>query len=288
MDGWVKLYRCSLENPVVCKDSDFFAVWCYLLLNATHQPIDAIFKGERITLQEGQLITGRNSISEKFSINPSKVQRILKKLEIEHQIEQQTGNKNRLISIVKWDLYQQSEQQNEQQLNNNRTTTEQQLNTNKNKRTKEQKNINNKDIESIPYQQIADMYNDTCVSFPKVTTLSDKRKKAIKARLNTYTEDDFKRLFEMAEDSDFLKGKNGRDWRATFDWLIADGNMAKVLDGNYKNKEGGNSGGNSKRSDSSNGTPASNVEDEGERLNRIGLEKLREHGKQLEDIECDF
>ncbi len=39
----------------------------------------------------------------------------------------------------------------------------------------------------------------------------------------------------MAEESDFLKGKNDRNWSATFDWLIKDSNMAKVLDGNYKN-----------------------------------------------------
>ena len=86
------------------------------------------------------------------------------------------------------------------------------------------------------YQLIADMYNDTCVSFPKVTTLSDARKKAIKARLKTYTIDDFKKLFTMAEDSDFLKGKNDKDWSANFDWLIKDSNMAKVLDGQYRNR----------------------------------------------------
>ena len=80
------------------------------------------------------------------------------------------------------------------------------------------------------------MYNATCVSFPQLKVLSDKRKKAIKARLNTYTVEDFKRLFEMAEGSSFLKGANNRNWSATFDWLIADGNMAKVLDGNYKNR----------------------------------------------------
>lgn len=85
----------------------------------------------------------------------------------------------------------------------------------------------------IDYQQIADMYNDTCVSFPRVTKLSEKRKKAISARLKVYTIDDFKKLFEMAEGSSFLKGQNSRNWSATFDWLIADGNMAKVLDGNY-------------------------------------------------------
>ena len=77
------------------------------------------------------------------------------------------------------------------------------------------------------------MYNATCVSFPRLTKLSEKRKKSIRARLRTYTVDDFKKLFEMAENSSFLKGKNNRNWSATFDWLIADGNMAKVLDGNY-------------------------------------------------------
>jgi len=94
---------------------------------------------------------------------------------------------------------------------------------------------NSKSKNNIDYQLIADMYNDTCVSFPKITKLSEKRKKAIKARLNNYTMDDLKKLFEMAESSDFLKGKNEKNWSATFDWLICDGNMAKVLDGNYAN-----------------------------------------------------
>jgi len=95
-----------------------------------------------------------------------------------------------------------------------------------------------KEIEKrkINYQEIVDMYNDTCVSFPRVTTLSDQRKKAIKARLNNYSIDDFRVLFEKAENSTFLKGGNGRNWSANFDWLIKDSNMAKVLDGNYDNK----------------------------------------------------
>lgn len=90
--------------------------------------------------------------------------------------------------------------------------------------------------ESTSYQLIADMYNDTCVSFPRLNTLSDARKKAIKARLKTYSVEDFQRLFDKAEDSNFLKGGNDRNWSATFDWLIKDTNMAKVLDGNYDNK----------------------------------------------------
>lgn len=87
------------------------------------------------------------------------------------------------------------------------------------------------------YRAIVDLYNSICTSFPSVRSLSEARKKAIKARLNTYTIDDFKQLFENAEASSFLKGDNNRKWSATFDWLIADSNMAKVLDGNYANKD---------------------------------------------------
>lgn len=89
----------------------------------------------------------------------------------------------------------------------------------------------------IDYQQVADMFNETCVSFPKIQSLSEARKKAIKARLNAYSIEDFKTCFEKAESSDFLKGSNDRNWTATFDWLIKDANMAKVLDGNYDNRK---------------------------------------------------
>lgn len=143
MSGWIKLHRKTLENPIVCKDSDHIAVWTYLLLNATHKEHQAIFSGEKITLMPGQLITGRKAISEKFNIHESKVQRILKSFEIEQQIEQQTSNRNRLITILSWDEYQCIEQQVEQPVNNKRTTDEQPVNTNKNVRIKECKNERN-------------------------------------------------------------------------------------------------------------------------------------------------
>lgn len=87
--------------------------------------------------------------------------------------------------------------------------------------------------EKNDYKNIVAMYNDTCVSFPRLKTLSESRKRAIKARLKTYTIDDFKKMFEKAESSAFLKGGNDRNWSATFDWMIKDSNMAKILDGNY-------------------------------------------------------
>ena len=91
--------------------------------------------------------------------------------------------------------------------------------------------------EKISYQQIVDMFNSLCPSFSSVKSLSDARKKAIKARMNTYSIEDFETLFKKAESSTFLKGGNNRNWTANFDWLIKDANMAKVLDGNYDNKK---------------------------------------------------
>ena len=96
----------------------------------------------------------------------------------------------------------------------------------------------------VDYQQIVELYNAICKSFPRCTTLSEKRKKAISARLKTYSVDDIKRCFEKAEESNFLKGGNNRNWSANFDWLMNDSNMAKVLDGNYDNREKGGVNGN--------------------------------------------
>ena len=79
------------------------------------------------------------------------------------------------------------------------------------------------------------MYNDTCVSFPKCTKLSEARKKGLRARLRKYTVEDFKLMFEKAEKSDFLKGANSRNWVANFDWFISDRNFVKVIDGNFDN-----------------------------------------------------
>lgn len=163
MEGWIKLHRKTLDNPIITKDSDYLAVWIYLLLNTTHKEYDVLFKGKRITLKKGQLLTGRKSISEKLKIDENKVQRILKILENEHQIEQQTSNQNRLITIVSWDKYQEDEQQIEQQLNNKRTTTEQQVNTNKNvKNIKNDKNvittISDSCIDGL--QKVIDFYNE--------------------------------------------------------------------------------------------------------------------------------
>jgi hypothetical protein len=210
-------------------------------MKATHDEKTQVVGNQIIELKAGQFITGRSALSDDFNHDVKKDRRVdgltlfrwLSLFEKMEMLNIKKTNKYSLITVLNWDKYQGQRTSNEQQLNNKRTSNEQQLNTNKN--DKNVKNDKNEKKEDICYQQIADMYNNTCVSFPRLTKLSDARKKAIKARLKTYTADDLQKAFSLAEQSDFLKGANNRNWSATFDWMLKDTNLAKILDGNYTN-----------------------------------------------------
>lgn len=225
MEGWIKLHRKLIENPIVCKDGDTLAIWIYLLMSATHKKIDAIFKGERITLKEGQLITGRKSISEKLDISESKVQRVLKLFENEHQIEQQTSSQNRLISIVNWNKYQDSEQQSEQQVNNERTTSEQRVNTNKNERIKECKNerIIKKEIKKETKQSfdsLIDSYTENEILRTELKNHLAVRKQKKGALTNRAIELELKKLDNLTsndfEKIDIVQQSIERGWTGFF------------------------------------------------------------------------
>lgn len=78
-------------------------------------------------------------------------------------------------------------------------------------------------------EQIKDLFNSLCPSFPSINVLTEDLKKAIQDRLKKYSVSDFQKLFQKAEASSFLKS---HEW-ATFAWLIKEENMQKTLNGNY-------------------------------------------------------
>ena len=207
--GYIKLYRQLLDNPVVCKDAYHYAIWGYLLLSATHDNYDVVFGKKRITLKPGQLITSRKSISEQFHINESKCERVLTLFKNEQMIEQQSSSKNRLITIQKWTDYQSLEQQNEQQVNNNRTTSEQQVNTNKN--VKKNKNVKNKE----------DSSSFTPPTLDEVIAY---------AKEKNQNEDLARRFYDYFTTGDWIdsKGKKVSNWKQKFiTWISYNGGTQK-------------------------------------------------------------
>ena len=82
-------------------------------------------------------------------------------------------------------------------------------------------------------QEIADLYNVTCINLPPVRKVTDARKAAIASALNDGVI--FGELFGLASKSDFLNGVNDRGWRADFDFILKPKNRQKILEGGYEN-----------------------------------------------------
>ena len=101
----------------------------------------------------------------------------------------------------------------------------------------------------IHYQEIIDLFNSICVSLNKVRNLTDTRKKKIKSAYKLLN-GDYEGLFKRVEESDFLSGRSGKWDKCGFDWIMKQENMVKILEGNYDNKGGNNSGENRKHSES--------------------------------------
>ena len=138
-NGYIKLHR-TFKDWYGSKDPDRVSLWIHLLLLANHAPNKWLFKGTPCLVNRGQFITSRISLSEVSGVSQSKIQRLLVEFAKDAQIEQRTSSTSRLITILNYDKYQGIEQQ----VNNRRTTGEQQMNTNK--KNKNVKNVKNKDM----------------------------------------------------------------------------------------------------------------------------------------------
>ena len=92
---------------------------------------------------------------------------------------------------------------------------------------------------AVPYAAIMDEYNAICVSLTPIKVMSDKRKREAKTRFRREFRGDMgevRAFFRKVEASDFLCGRNGHGWTASFDWLMKSANAVKVLEGTYDNR----------------------------------------------------
>ena len=202
-----------------------------------------------VEIPRGAMATSYNSLADQTGLSVMQVRTAIKKLKLTGEITVNQHPKYSIITVNNYNLY-----QGDNKVNNIDATQEQQAcNTGlttieERKKERKEEDINsfsNEKPSILPpseeqvFATIRELFNSVCGSYPRLVKMSEKRKKAIRARLRTgYTVEDFKLLFEKAEASDFLKGKNNRDWSASFDWLICDSNMAKVLEGKYDRREG--------------------------------------------------
>lgn len=88
--------------------------------------------------------------------------------------------------------------------------------------------------EKVDYTALMDCFNKMFDGkLPKVTTMTDKRKKAVKVRISEHGKKSIMTVFKNTLASPFLMGSNENDWQCGFDWIFRPNNFIKILEGNY-------------------------------------------------------
>lgn len=104
-------------------------VWIWLLVKANFKKTFASLKIGKgyitVKVERGQLIFGRFKAEEELGLDGSMIYRILQKFEEQEQIKIEANNQYSIITICKYDVYQNNKSDIEQPTNNQSTTYEQ-------------------------------------------------------------------------------------------------------------------------------------------------------------------
>jgi hypothetical protein len=156
--GWLKLYRELIEKPIwKCTTPEQKAILITLLCMANHEEQEWIWQGKKYKCKPGQFITSLKSIAEKSGTSIKNVRTALKNFEQIYEFSaSESTNKNRLVTITNWELYQSREGKAASRTASKRQASGKQRATNKNdKNDKNDKNISNIDFSNHNFSDIA-------------------------------------------------------------------------------------------------------------------------------------
>lgn len=131
MKGWLQLHR-ELLDKTIWKTStpEQKTILITLLIMANHRESEWEWKGEKFHVQPGQFITSLASIAERAGkgISIQNVRTALKRFEKYGFLKDDPTNKNRLITIVNWGLYQSQKDETNKPFNKQLTDDQQDFN----------------------------------------------------------------------------------------------------------------------------------------------------------------
>ena len=264
-EGWIKIFRRFLEWEWY-SETNMVRLFLHLLLKANFE--DKRWRG--IVIRRGQLVTSISNLHTETRLSERAVRTCLDRLVKTGEIDKQTTSQFTIITICKYEEYQQVEEgkrqtndkraTNERQASDKRTTNERQQH--KNIRKKEETNNitpsnEGESVETDPsvevdLKSLVEFFNKSvaeCGSvLPKIKGATGKRVGYIKARIREFGIEAVYEVIAKATASDFLNGKNQRGWVASFDWIMLPTNFPKVLEGNYDNRTNNFNGTNTNQS----------------------------------------
>jgi len=143
-NGWIKIHRCMMDNPLYHSEPfNRTHAWIDLLLLANSNDNFFYKRGIRVNIQRGQIGHDADTLAKRWKWSRGKVERYFTMLESDGMIVRQKSNVTTLISICKYDDYQANDKANSKANDKaNGHQTVKQTDTNKNvKNDKNEKNV---------------------------------------------------------------------------------------------------------------------------------------------------
>ena len=135
-DGWIKIFRRFLRWEWY-DDTNMVRLYLHLLLKANYEPKK--WHGE--VIGRGQLVTSIGSLANETGLTRQNIRTCLQRLIDTQEINKQVTNKYTIITICKYDSYQQGEESNQQATNKQLTSNQQATNKQLTSNQQQHKNI---------------------------------------------------------------------------------------------------------------------------------------------------
>ena len=174
MSGWIKIHRKFLDWEWFNK-SEAVHLFLYMVLKANHK--DNKWQGNDV--KRGQFISSLGNISSATGITIQQIRTILKKLEKTNEIVVKSTSQFTIVTICKYECYQDEEETTNKRTTNHQQTTNKQSTTNKN----DKKEKNEKEV-------ILDSWIEYRKSAKK--TLTQQSIKSILVKMENYTNEQCK------------------------------------------------------------------------------------------------
>jgi DNA-binding transcriptional MerR regulator len=174
MSGWIKIHRKFLDWEWFNK-SEAVHLFLYMVIKANHK--DNKWQGNDV--KRGQFISSLGNISSATGITIQQIRTILKKLEKTNEIVVKSTSQFTIVTICKYECYQDENEDTNKPITNNQQTTNKQSTTNKN----EKKEKNEKEV-------ILDSWIEYRKSAKK--TLTQQSIKSILVKMENYTNEQCK------------------------------------------------------------------------------------------------
>jgi DnaD/phage-associated family protein len=166
MQGWIKLHRKVQEHWIYQEDRKFskYEAWLDLIMMANHKRTTVLLGNELVKTQRGQVITSELKLMKKWNWGKNRLRTFLGLLESDGMIVKKSDRKKTVITICKYSVYHENEEETEPQSNHSQTTSGPKTDTIKNVKNEKNEKKNKKEVveANVPpslYQEFKNCFN---------------------------------------------------------------------------------------------------------------------------------